>query len=555
MTPTLPPLLTPHRRRWLVALLANGLGRALLAASGVVLLRWALSAGQAPLPALVLLPALAIGVVAHAWLQRREMMDAEGLAQHYIAHVRLRLFDRLALLTPEQAQRRSRGGVLLRFIGDVQALRNWIGRGIARGLVAGSTLLALWILMLSAAPALGAATALILAAAGLAMWRQWGPMYDATAVSRRRQALVAGFMQDRIAGLSTLQGFGRAKLERERLNKLHLRLRRALQERADWRGRHRAVTTLAAGALLLVVAAQALLTLPDPFTAAAPWLGLNAGSSLLALLMLPALRTLGQAADAWVAAQVARARVAEFLGGHAPQGRGTEQVGAHPDLALHAPTWAGRVDGPEAVVSHGARVAISGPAAAGKTSLLLLMAGLQTPSSGAVYLGGTELHQLDAASMRRCVALLSPDLPLLRGTVRENICAAGEESADAQFEQALSLSGLSRLLPGLPDGLDTRVRDAGSNLSHGQRKAIQLARCLAGRPAILLIDDPAACLPGNVEEGMHRLLAGFDGTVIFATTDPALATLADEIWTFEAGSRRAAWAVSRNATIGDAVAH
>ena len=90
----LPPLLNARRRRWLLALLANGVGRALMAATGVVLLRWALSGpgGQLPLPGL--LAALAGGVLVSAWLMRRETLDAEALAQHYIAHVRLRLFDR-----------------------------------------------------------------------------------------------------------------------------------------------------------------------------------------------------------------------------------------------------------------------------------------------------------------------------------------------------------------------------------------------------------------------------------------------------------------------------
>ena len=445
MDAPLPALLTPHRRRWLMSLLANGLARALMAASGLVLLRWALSDGPAPLPALWLLPALMGGVLVQAWLQRREMLDAEALAQHYIAHVRMRLFDRLATLTPDHAQRRSRGGVLLRFIGDVQALRSWVGRGMARGVVAGSTLAALWLLLLATAPALGAAAVLILALAAAAMWRLWPAMYGATSAARRRQALVAAHMQDRIAGLATLQSFGRLAAERKRLNRLNVRLRRSLQTRAGWRGHHRALSTLASGALLACLAAQAVLTSPGPGAAASAagsasaWLGLTAGSSLLVMLMLPAIRTLGQVADAWVSARVARARLAGVLAGQPQPVAGSHPVGEQPVLVLQRPSWTGRVDGPELVVHPGARVAISGPPGAGKTSLLMLMAGLQAPSAGAVRLDDRSLAELDPASLRRKVALLSPDLPLLRGTTKPSPGPCG-------------CPGWGRCCPGLPTG-------------------------------------------------------------------------------------------------------
>ena len=119
--------------------------------------------------------------------------------------------------------------------------------------------------------------------------------------------------------------------------------------------------------------------------------------------------------------------------------------------------------------------------------------------------------------------------------IADNLLAPGHRVSDDALGRALWLSGLAALLPGLPDGLQTRVRDAGLNLSHGQRRAIQLARCLVGPPAILLIDDPAACLPGNVADRLQALLSGFSGTVIFATTDPTLAAQADASWAFENG--------------------
>lgn len=550
-TTGLPPLLTPRRRRRLLALVCNGLGRALLAAAGVVLLRLALAGpdfGTVELPLAGLASALAFGLLAAAALQWRETVDAEALAQHYIAHVRLRLFDRLATLSPTQAQHRSRGGVLMRFIGDVQALRGWVGHGIARGVVAATTLVTLWLLLLMTAPALAAAAVAIVALAALVLWRLHGPLHDATARSRRRQAVVAAYMQDRIAGLAALQLAAQAPRERDRLRRLNQRLRHALQQRAWWRGGHRAVAAAAGGALLVALAVHGGTRL-DP-----QGLGGLLGSALIVLLMLPTLRVLAQAAEAWVAARVALARVLDFLqDGQAlseGQGKGVdlqlpppEGRSRKPTLALTAPQWTGRVTGPSVDIPWGRRIALCGPAGAGKSALLQLIAGQQRPDEGAVFLDGVPLEALPPARLRRLVSLLSPDVPLLRGKLADNVNYQAWQPSTQALEHALALSGLQAMMPGLPAGLDTPVRDGGLNLSHGQRRAVQLARALAARPALLLIDDPAACLPGNVEDRMNALLDGFAGTVIFATSDPALAVLADEIWTFDAGERLSAWLV------------
>lgn len=550
-TAGLPPLLTPRRRRWLLALVANGLARALLAAAGVVLLRLALAGpdfGTAGLPLAGVATALAVGLLAAAALQWRETVDAEALAQHYIAHVRLRLFDRLATLSPTQAQRRSRGGVLMRFIGDVQALRGWVGRGIARGVVAATTLVTLWLLLLMTAPVLAAAVVAVVALAALALWRLHKPLYGATARSRRRQAVVAANMQDRIAGLAALQLAAQASRERDRLRRLNQRLRHALQQRARWRGAHRAVAAAAGGALLVALALHGGARL-DP-----QGLGGLLGSALIVLLMLPALRVLAQAAEAWVAARVALARVVDFLQDGQPLPERADEEAALPrpspevhsrcpTLVLAAPRWAGRVTGPSVDIPWGRRIALCGPACAGKSALLQMIAGQQRPDEGAVFLDGVPLEALPPARLRRLVSLLSPDVPLLRGTLADNVRYQAWQPSAHALERALAVSGLRAMLPGLPAGLDTPVRDGGLNLSHGQRRAAQLARALAASPALLLIDDPATCLPGNVEHRMNALLDGFAGTVIFATSDPALAVLADEIWTFDTGERLSAWPV------------
>ena len=255
-----------------------------------------------------LLPLLAAGalLVALAGLRNLSIAQGEALAQHYIAHVRLRLFDRLASLAPAGQQRRSRGGVMLRFVGDVQALRAWVGTGIAQCVAAGCALAGLLLGLAWWAPllALLAAAWCVLAAAGMA-WTL-PRVQRAVRSSRQRQAHIAANIHDRINHLQHMQAAGSAGRERQHLGAQNRRLRAALQRRAWAQVLHRSLLDLCIlglGASLLLAATGA--------SAASP--GLWAGVlGLLGLLSTP-LRGIGVALESHAAARVARERLLDFL--------------------------------------------------------------------------------------------------------------------------------------------------------------------------------------------------------------------------------------------------
>lgn len=554
----LPALAVGRRGRWLVRLIAAGLLRSSAAVLIVLALRGVVdrqAAGQSmPLgTTAALLGAMALAVAVTALLRWRETIDAEALAQHYIAQVRSRLFRRLGALSPQQAQRRSRGGVLLRFVGDAQALRGWVGQGVARLATASATLAVLWIALLGMAPGAAAMVAAAWAACALIAWRGLPALRGATAQARRRQAQMAASVCDRIATLPVWQLAGRQEAERRRLLRQSRRLRRALRCRAEQRGRLRALVQLAAGGTAVIVLAHAAVWLQTG------GLGTALAAAALGGLMAGPLREVGRAVEAWSAAQVARQRVLEFLGppvadGRAdprPPGRGAEgepavdgprrprpaaQRGRRPALALwDVAVHGGRLGPLSAQVARGRRVALLGAHGSGKSTLLAVAAGLIVPDQGTVWLGETALRDLPAAERRRRVALVAPELGVLRGSVLKNLRGHDPRAPASAVEAAVLASGLHELWADWPRGAATRVRDGGVNLSHGARRAVQLARALAGRPALLLIDDAQASLPGDPRETLAALIASFPGTLVFATVAPALAELADEVWRIEGG--------------------
>jgi len=153
-------------------------------------------------------------------------------------------------------------------------------------------------------------------------------------------------------------------------------------------------------------------------------------------------------------------------------------------------------------VPQGSRTAIIGPTAAGKTQLLYLIAGLTQPDAGEILVDGIPLKELDQSLLHRQVGIVFQDSILFNLSLRENI-AFSKDATDEQLEMAIETAELAAFISSLPQGLDTEVAERGMSLSGGQKQRIMLARALAIRPRILLLDDFTARVDKRTE---HRIL-------------------------------------------------
>jgi ABC-type multidrug transport system fused ATPase/permease subunit len=166
----------------------------------------------------------------------------------------------------------------------------------------------------------------------------------------------------------------------------------------------------------------------------------------------------------------------------------------------------------------GSVTAFVGATGSGKSTLIELIAGLLQPTSGTVALTeGTR-------------TLVFQEGFLFSGTVRENIVVS-DEIDDQRVWEALRLASADRFVGELPDGLDTVVGERGVTLSGGQRQRIALARALARRPALLLLDDTTSALDPATEQAVLANLrsAMADTTVVMVASRPSTIALADEV--------------------------
>lgn len=145
-------------------------------------------------------------------------------------------------------------------------------------------------------------------------------------------------------------------------------------------------------------------------------------------------------------------------------------------------------------VSAGARVVVTGPSGSGKSVLLDLLFGLRTPHGGHLTIDDCDPRELRPDTLRRSVTLIR-EIEIFEGTVAENVHLERPEVAAGDVRHALELVGLYDDLLALPHGLETELNSTGYPLSRTQLRKLMLARAVAGRPTLLLIDALLDALP------------------------------------------------------------
>ncbi|GAA2585323.1 ABC transporter ATP-binding protein [Winogradskya consettensis] len=188
-------------------------------------------------------------------------------------------------------------------------------------------------------------------------------------------------------------------------------------------------------------------------------------------------------------------------------------------------------------VPAGQTVALVGATGSGKSTIASLAVRLVDPASGHVSVDGVPLPDLSGAALARTSALV-PQVPFVfDDTVRGNVTLDREDIDDDAAHQALRLAEAEGFVSKLPDGLDTAVGERGTSLSGGQRQRITLARALAGRPRLLVLDDATSAVDPRVEAAILASLRGHDAgaSILVVAYRRATIALADSVVYLEDG--------------------
>ncbi|MFF7216140.1 ABC transporter ATP-binding protein [Streptomyces sp. NPDC008238] len=155
----------------------------------------------------------------------------------------------------------------------------------------------------------------------------------------------------------------------------------------------------------------------------------------------------------------------------------------------------------------GHTVALVGSSGAGKSTIAQLLPRLYDADAGAVRVGGADVRDLTAASLRATVGMVTQDGHLFHDTIRANLLLARPDATEDELREVLRRARLERLVADLPDGLDTVVGERGYRLSGGERQRMTIARLLLAGQRVVILDEATAHLDSTSEAAVQEALA------------------------------------------------
>lgn len=192
--------------------------------------------------------------------------------------------------------------------------------------------------------------------------------------------------------------------------------------------------------------------------------------------------------------------------------------------------------GVQALWRPGSRVALWGPSGGGKSTLAQLLQGVCQPELGRVCLDGVEVGALDLAHLRSLVAVVRGG-DVFQGTILDNVALGRSDVGPAEVRAALAAVGLLEDVQALPNGLSTPLRGLGAPLSLGQVRRLALARAIAVRPRLLVLDEVLDGLAPAARDQAWQAVASEHApwTLVVLTHQREVADRCEEIWSLEQG--------------------
>ena len=188
-------------------------------------------------------------------------------------------------------------------------------------------------------------------------------------------------------------------------------------------------------------------------------------------------------------------------------------------------------------IPAGSMAAFVGPTGAGKSTLIKLILRFYDVNSGRITLDGHDLRDLQLADLRSSVGLVSQDVFLFHGTVRENIAYGSFDATLEDVAEAAKVAEAHEFITQLPDGYDTIVGERGIKLSGGQRQRISIARAVLKNPPILILDEATSAVDNETEAAIQRSLEkiAVGRTTIVIAHRLSTVRNADQIFVLEKG--------------------
>lgn len=164
------------------------------------------------------------------------------------------------------------------------------------------------------------------------------------------------------------------------------------------------------------------------------------------------------------------------------------------------------VDGMNLKIRAGEYIAIVGKTGCGKSTLMRLLLGFETPEKGAIYYDGKDMSKLDLRSLRRRIGAVTQDGSLFQGDIYSNIVISAPQLTLAEAWEAAEMAGIADDIRAMPMGMQTIISEGQGGISGGQKQRLMIARAVAPKPKILMFDEATSALDNRTQKQVSEAL-------------------------------------------------
>ncbi|TVR30729.1 MAG: ABC transporter ATP-binding protein [Nitriliruptor sp.] len=475
-----------------------------------------------------------------------------NLAQSIQHDARMDAYTNVQDLDLAAFEDRSTGSLLSVLNDDVNQLERFLDRGAQQLLQVATSVLLIGITYLVLSPVIGLLAFLpvpVVLWVTLRYQRRLEPKYAAV---REQVGVVNAALNNNLGGIATIKAFGAEPRERERIR----------QESQRYREVNREAIRLSSAFVPLVrvaiLAGFTAILILGGLQAIDGRLEVGAYSVMVFIVqrLLWPLTRLGETFDLYQRAMASTRRILDLIEQPIGLTDGTEPL---PEVAgevrfdgvrfaydrrsaeaASSDTSAAPVEvlrGVDLHVPAGETHAIVGSTGAGKSTIVKLLLRLEDVTDGVVSIDGHDVRDVRTADLRSACGLVSQDVFLFHGSVRENLVYGAPDASDIEVARAAELAEAHEFVLALPEGYDTVVGERGVKLSGGQRQRLSIARAILRDPAILLLDEATSAVDNETEAAIQRSLVRVaqDRTTIVIAHRLSTVRHADRIHVLEDG--------------------
>ncbi len=462
-----------------------------------------------------LIGGLLISVLLRLFLQGYQTYNIQAVGQRLTARIRHDLFSHAMALSLRYHERMPVGKLLTRLTSDVDALSEVFGSGAVGVLADVVSLLVIAVTMLLVDWRLGFLLLLTqIPVTFFILWLQKRYRRANYKVREELSQLNADF-QENLQGLEVVQMFRRENINGRKFNKTGLIYRQAVNGTIfydssisafiEWVSLAAVATVLAVGGLMVTAGTMGL----GPLTT----------FILYSQRLFEPLRQLAERFTQIQGGLTAVERIGELLeqkieiSDNDPIKTSSIELanssrGDLGEVIFENVSFSYRPDEPilrnlDFRIAPGENVALVGPTGSGKTTLIRLLCRLYEPQNGRILIDGNDIRRIPISYLRKQLGVVLQDTFLFSGNVAENL-RLDTEIDDVRLIEICRDLGLQNLLSKLPSGLNTELRERGSNLSSGERQLLSVARVAIRNPRVLIMDEATAFMDPSTEATLQR---------------------------------------------------